>query len=95
MLLFVVNENNGNPTYSLLDSKVIRKVVVIRPNLIGHYFLGNLYSKLDNDNKLVGKGLMRGIETSRSLFSVQSLTIFFSKLPNVSPFLPNFFPKHC
>ena len=39
--LLAVNKNNGNPAWSWLDSEPIRSVVVIRPNLIGHYLLGS------------------------------------------------------
>ena len=41
-LLLMVNKSNGNTTCSWLDSESIRSVVVIRPNLIGHYLSGSL-----------------------------------------------------
>ena len=40
-LLIVVNENNGNPTCSLLGSELVRREEVI--NLIGHYMVGPLF----------------------------------------------------
>ena len=42
-LSLVVNENNGNPTCSLLGSEPIRRVVIIRPNLIGQYLTRTLF----------------------------------------------------
>ena len=38
----VVNENNGNPTCSLLGSKPIKSIVVFGSNLIGHHLASPL-----------------------------------------------------
>ena len=42
-LSLVVNENNANPTFSVLGSESIRSVGVIRPNRIRHYLAGLLF----------------------------------------------------
>ena len=41
--LLVLNENNDNPTCSLLASEPKRSVVIIRPNLICHYLAGRSF----------------------------------------------------
>lgn len=48
--MLVVNENNDNPTCSLPGSELIRNVVVIGPNLIGHYVVppGQFILNLDD-----------------------------------------------